>query len=71
MTASERIRAARAKAETLTAAQTTAQIVQAFRLSGELSLAGLSPNDCLTVYTARGFMIEELERRGELHLIGV
>lgn len=55
----------RAKAVALTKAQKTEQLVQAFALSDAMSMT--DPG----VTTARGFIIDELAVRGQLHLIGI
>lgn len=67
MTASERIREAR----NLTQNQTTAQIVEAFTLTDALLDQNITTDQRLAVCETRGWMIDELAKRNQAHLIGL
>lgn len=81
MSPAERADALRARGRELVARQSTAQLVEAFRLSDELvdrlRAAGTAEaaDDLAAVYTSRGWLLDELDARDsdalERHLDGM
>lgn len=53
------------KLAALIAGQSTARLVESFALTDALDLAGVDPIEAAAVYTTRGVIMDELERRHE------